>query len=120
MSKEILCNLCGESCIVNNPHNKINIGLINETVTGGFESTPGNGYGALDDCTQYQFSLCEFCLDYIFSNCVIPIKTSDREPFEPKDNPFIPATQRIFQDKWRRFKGESLNEIVKRNLKRKI
>ena len=74
-----LCNLCGLSCVIgpsespaSGPH-----GLIEATVTGGYESTPGNGCGALDDMVRHSFSLCEFCLDWLFSKFNVPVAVDD-------------------------------------------
>lgn len=72
-------------------------GLIDADVMGGYESTPGNGSGALDDMTSYHFSLCEFCLDHLFSNFVIPPKCFNGDIPEA----FIPAAQQIKEDHWR-------------------
>ncbi len=61
MNEQHVCNMCGELCSLGPQRNKG--GLVNQTVDGNYDSTPGNGQGALDDCTSYRFSLCEFCLD---------------------------------------------------------
>jgi hypothetical protein len=73
---DILCNLCALSCDLPtgpaddpkpDPH-----GLIEKEVLGHYASTPGNGHGALDDTTAYKFSLCEWCLDWLFTQFKIP------------------------------------------------
>lgn len=106
------CNLCGHPCGV--PGDR-RMGLVEQTVTGGYHSTPGNGDGALDDLTSYKFSLCEFCLDWLFSRFVIPVETSshmgDVEPFQP-------AEQRVRDDAWRKYKDEFFVEFEKRNAAR--
>jgi len=96
---EITCNLCGELCNLGQwktPH-----GLIESCVSGGYESTAGNGYGALDDGDSYHFSLCEFCLDWLFSRFKIPPTVyefcGNGEP-----NQWSPAKDRVVQDEWRR------------------
>ncbi len=46
MNREILCNLCGLSCVIgtiDSPTRRA-AGLIEATATGGYESTPGNGW----------------------------------------------------------------------------
>ena len=64
--KDFLCNWCDESCSIGPEDNEHNPntphGMIDACVRGHYNSTPGNGYGALDDITSYRFSLCEFCL----------------------------------------------------------
>jgi hypothetical protein len=67
------CNVCGLTCWLGtdgNPSNA-NYGLINASVMGGYESTPGNGEGALDDMTKYTFNVCEFCCDWLFTHMKI-------------------------------------------------
>jgi hypothetical protein len=73
------CNLCGESCLLPLPggdaHGTSNHGLIRALVTGGYFSHPGRFSGALEDMTAYQFSICEFCLDWLFCQAKIPPRT---------------------------------------------
>lgn len=85
---ETLCNMCGESCLLSDSHAHYEdpSGMINEVVSGGWHSTPGNGSGALDDTTSYRFSLCEFCLDWMFKNFKIPPNVSG---FSSEDEPQI-------------------------------
>lgn len=97
--KEVLCNMCGHSCVLyveDTGRNHIG-GMIDQIVHGGFFSTAGNGYGALDDMSFYKFSLCEFCLDWMFSNFKIPV----REYCDAFDEEieFKPAKQRIEEAK---------------------
>lgn len=77
MRNDILCNSCGFSCWLGEDGNGGgNCGLLDAAPMGGYESTPGNGHGTLDDMTEYRFSLCEFCLDALFCDFVIsPIVT---------------------------------------------
>jgi hypothetical protein len=95
------CNLCGLSCVLgceghpaSGPH-----GLVGQAVYGGYESTPGNGHGALDDMTSYRFSLCEWCLDWLFQQFKAPVEVReysawDASPIgDPK--PFVPAEGRV-------------------------
>lgn len=109
------CNLCGHPCGVpageNDPGDQ-RMGLIKQTVVGGYWSTPGNGDGALDDGISYRFSLCEFCLDWLFQRFVIPVSTVP--------SPFRPAEQRVRDDEWRRHKTEFFAEFEKRNASRKL
>ena len=75
-----LCNLCRLTTWVG-PDSEMACseanGLIDAHASGGYESTPGNGHGALDDITTYHFSLCEFCLDWLFSKFMLPVKMTD-------------------------------------------
>jgi hypothetical protein len=99
---EVLCNLCGQSCTLEpGPLGGGPCGLIEAEVRGSYNSTPGNGSGALDDCVKYKFSLCEFCLDWLFWAFVIPVELKDGEapPMTWK-----PAMQRVTEDKWRQQK----------------
>jgi len=99
---EVLCNLCGQSCTLEpGPLGGGQCGLIDAEVSGGYNSTPGNGSGALDDGVKYKFSLCEFCLDWLFWAFVIPVevKDGDAPPMTWK-----PAMQRASEDKWRQQK----------------
>lgn len=119
--EEVFCNLCGLSCVVctaqegyigQNQHG----GLINAKVVGSYHSTPGNGDGALDDCTEYTFSLCEFCLDYLFCKLKIPVKVFDyisgvEEEWESAEN-------RVKNAEWRRHKEEFMKEFNYRNAAR--
>lgn len=112
------CNLCGEPCglVVDHggtPYTE-HMGLFAE-VTGGYESTPGNGQGALDDCTTYRFAICEFCLDWLFTQFKIPPQVSW---MDGTLDPFRPATQRVEEDDWRRMKDEFRIEAARRALLR--
>lgn len=88
LQEDQLCNLCGYSCQLKDPdanyHDNVG-GLIGTIVGGGFDSTPGNGYGAFDDMTSYRFSLCEFCLDWLFAQFKIPVDVWDiMDPANPE------------------------------------
>ena len=75
---EAICNRCGLSCRLPDGHNReANHGLVDCHVDGSYDSTPDNGFGALDDCTRYTFSLCEFCLDWLFTTFRVPPTTRD-------------------------------------------
>lgn len=137
---ETLCNLCGLTCalptgpcddLVMDDH-----GLIACEVMGHYASTPGNGYGALDDCDAYRFSLCEFCLDWLFTQCKIPptveivsLGNCDIHG-NPKVYPRQPvgwrsASQRVKDDEWRhgnRFKSHDAfyAETARRDLARAL
>jgi hypothetical protein len=100
MADAVLCNRCGLSCTVG-PEGSPDAGpagLIGATVVGGYESTPGNGYGALDDGTSYRFSMCEFCLDDLFSTFKIPVTV-----WGNRGQPEIwrSASRRMAEDTWR-------------------
>lgn len=138
--KDTLCNLCGLSCSLGPKDSPAygNHGLIDTTVIGGYESTPGNGWGALDDMDRYRFSLCEFCLDWLFSQFKIPVAMDGPmndyllQPGEsiedglnkrgvvqlmevPQPPPWKPAAQRVAEDDWRKMKQEFFEEAVKRS-----
>jgi len=114
------CNLCGEACAA--PHHADNalspMGLINCTVSGGYDSTPGNGCGALDDSTSYTFSLCEWCLDWLFAQFKHPPTTSDYISPGEDVNPWRPAEERVYLDEWRSQKKEFYAELLRRNAAR--
>ena len=135
--KDILCNMCGLSCSMDystDGQYKGNHGLIEYPVVGGYPSTPGNGDGALDDMTQYEFSLCEFCLDFIFTYFKIPprvcqlrlkpppniITGSPDDVIENESEPFVPAEQRVKNDDWRKLKREFFIKKLERDAARKI
>jgi hypothetical protein len=113
---EAICNLCGLSCILSSGYPEP-YGLINANVHGGYSSTAGNGSGALDDCTSYSFSLCEFCLDWLFSQFKLPVKVSDHLSKIDEETPEIwrPAAKRVVEEDWRRFKDEFFSLYEKHN-----
>ena len=118
MSKK--CNLCGLPCdIYGSIPEEIRTpsGLIDAKVTGGYDSTPGNGFGALDDCTQYQFSLCEWCLDWLFEQFIISPETKEIGAFSADGDKeeWKPARQRVEEDDWRTLKKEFAEEYKRRN-----
>lgn len=110
---EAICNVCGMTCAIKG----FNHGLCDETVHGGYESTPGNGHGALDDLSAYKFSLCEFCLDWLFSRFVVPVTVSSSINDEQEE--WRPASQRVSEDGWRKMKDEFFVEHNKRATARK-
>jgi len=143
---DVICNLCGESCSLGpvygdgkEPYDYN--GLIEETVVGGYNSTPGNGEGALDDMVRYSFSLCEFCLDWLFEQFIVPVavdapmndylmqegETMD-EAMEkrgiiqlmeaPQPPPWKSAAQRVTEDDWRQTKEKFFKEANRRTRKR--
>lgn len=109
-----LCNLCSLSCEIGEYDN---YGLLNAEVSGGYESTPGNGNGALDDTMKYTFSLCEFCLDWLFTQFKIPVRMECYMNSGPPE-PFVPAKDRVISDNWRKMKDEFFTEWHKRNTAR--
>jgi hypothetical protein len=112
-----VCNICGETCVLNKENNVVG-GLVDCTVIGGYFSTAGNGAGALDDTTSYRFSICEFCLDYLFEKMKLPPVVTCLQINEEKL--FKPAAQRVSEDNWRRSYQDTLKEIQRRRLRRKI
>ncbi len=118
---EHLCNLCGLTCSLGvSPHIDRRGGLIEATISGGYESTPGNGYGALDDMTWYKFSLCEFCLDWLFSQFKIPVSTGEPGTLAEVVPPWKPAAERVAEDKWRKWKTEFTFEALQRAMVRSV
>ena len=101
-------------------HNDIAVGgLIDCEVVGGYNSTPGNGNGALDDMTGYRFSLCEFCLDHMFSQFRTPPKLigyiCSEEGVELEGEVFRPAEQRVREDgEWRPMRESFYKEMFLR------
>ena len=112
-SKTTKCNLCGLPCSAGRgKHINHEAGLIKESVLGGYESTPGNGYGALDDGTYYRFSLCEFCLDWLFAQFKIPVGVNDFT--SSKHEVWRPAAERVKKDDWRTGKDVFFKEATRR------
>jgi hypothetical protein len=103
---EVICNLCGLSCRFDTKFSNDNYGLINQSVNCGYESTPGNGHGALDDITWYRFSLCEFCLDWLFAQFKVPVSTGCYAGGDGDDDTtqWRPAQERVNRDDWRKMK----------------
>jgi len=115
---DVLCNRCGLGCAIGCGDLRSLCGLVNAVADGGYESTPGNGHGALDDTTRYTFSLCEFCLDWLFSTFVIPVDVSDYMCPGEKMEPWAPAAERVERDSWRRMKKEFRAEYQRRVMAR--
>jgi hypothetical protein len=93
----VLCNRCGLSCVIG-PEGSQPAGLIKAEVTGSYESTPGNGNGALDDGDKYHFCLCEFCLDWLFTTFKIPVTVCGSDGLVV----WRPAVDRMAEDEWRK------------------
>lgn len=113
---DISCNMCGLSCRLGHdetPSSGLH-GLIYQKIRGYYESTAGNGYGALDDDTTYTFSLCEFCLDWLFSKFQLKVSVSDYSGRQTEQQHFRPAAQRVAEDEWRKMKKEFTEEHDKR------
>jgi len=121
-TKEAICNLCGLSCALGEPgHPAYEMGgLINARVSGGYSSTAGNGRGALDDCTSYHFSMCEFCLDWLFEQFQVPVvQSSYMDAVDEEPEKWAPARIRVARDEWRRGKMEFCEEAERRAIARK-
>lgn len=119
---EVLCNMCGESCLLSDSKESHldYSGLIKQVVSGGYHSTPGNGSGALDDTTNYNFSLCEFCLDWLFKNFKIPPELSHYVGGTDEQETFRSAEERVTNDEWRSQKEKFRSEYERRNSLRKV
>lgn len=81
-------------------------------VVGGYDSTPGNGEGALDDMDRYSFVLCEFCLDHLFQMFRVPPKVEPEWGGGPIQ--FRPAHVRVKEDAWRKQKDRFFAEEKRR------
>jgi len=120
--QEPLCNLCGLTCVLGCEGHPCRAprGLVDAQARGGYLSTAGNGHGALDDMTLYQFSLCEWCLDWLFSQFKIPVSIFDYDPWDgsPEDGtlrPWRSAAERVAADDWRGMKREFAAEAARRD-----
>lgn len=115
------CNLCGLTCDLGPQDRQEGCswegGLLGASVMGGYESTPGNGFGALDDCTSYGFSMCEFCLDWLFEQFRVPVKVQDVHIDDP--DAWRPAAKRVTEDEWRTYKHEFFAEKNRRDAARR-
>ena len=111
------CNFCGEPLQFEEHCERA--GLVDAKVSGGYSSTPGNGSGALDDCTTYEFSICEFCLDWLFTQFKTPPKLTELHG-DPNSIPsFRSATKRVAEDDWRKQKKKFYDEQRRRAALRK-
>lgn len=107
-----LCNVCGLTCGLPESGDEDGAyGLIRAAVSGGFSSTAGNGHGALDDGETYIFSLCEFCLDWLFEQFKIPVYVDNYMTGDIPE-PWRPAARRVAEDAWRRQKESTLADIA--------
>lgn len=73
ITKDILCNKCGESCTPK--FSKAFCGLIEVEVYGNYHSE------VLEDLKKYTFSICEKCLDIMFAEFIIHPKTDIYNPW---------------------------------------
>lgn len=73
---DVICNKCGCSLKQRQIYNNENtfLGAIDLVVCGNYGSTH------LEDLHEYQFSLCETCLDKLFKSFKIPV-TKEEKPF---------------------------------------
>ena len=114
-----ICNLCGLSCLLTEYNHiygtqySVPSGLINITAVGGYHSTPGNGVGALDDMSAYKFSMCEFCLDWLFTQFKMPPYLYDHTVDDL--GVFVPAEERVKNDEWRKDKETFFAEKKRRD-----
>ena len=67
---DVICNKCGNSCRPKE-YNTDFYGLIEATVTGGFDSP------ALADACAYTFSMCEPCLKELFDSFKFSVDVTD-------------------------------------------
>lgn len=96
-----LCNLCGLPRWVGYTETDGELGGVAMRAEGGYYSTPGNGSGALDDMTVYCFALCEFCLDFMFSQFVIPVDVECRLDESGHKTEWRPAMNRVLDRTFR-------------------
>jgi len=80
MSDNKVCNKCGKSYVLKMDFGKgekeYSYGLIDARVFGSYHSP------ILDDCTSYQFSLCESCLVDLFDSFINPPIVYDVTAFD--------------------------------------
>lgn len=107
-----VCNGCGCECNLCEDMFDVPVlgGLIDATVRGTYFSTPGNGSGALEDVTNYGFSLCEFCLDWLFQQFRLPPRV-----WPDGVSSWRPAKQRVLEDAGRTGKEEFFQEAARRD-----
>lgn len=110
---ETVCNLCGLSLHIGEGDCARASGLVQASVDGGYESTPGNGSGALDDTLNYEFSMCEFCLDWLFGQFVVPVRVTDYMTGELQPA-WKPAAERVAEDDWRKVKEKFADMAARR------
>ena len=87
---DVLCNMCGESCLASehkalpdeHPNRREFYGLIEKEISGGYSSTH------LGDMTSYRFSLCEGCLRKVFDSFKIPVEV--KTEYTPD---YVPETE---------------------------
>lgn len=114
-AKDHVCNLCGESCMLYRGDGFLDVGgLDHARATGGYFSTPGNGGGALDDTLAYTFSICEFCLDWLFEQFKVPVQVTCYMGTSTEPLPWVPAADRVRQDEWRGQKEKFFAEQERR------
>lgn len=97
-----VCNMCGLECQIKfeengevNENSEIYNSILTDfAASGGYDSTPANGYGALDDGSNYSFSLCEFCLDHLFEKFKIAPKITSYMYYNGEEE-FLPAETRV-------------------------
>lgn len=86
---DVLCNKCGNSCFnyFYAPPDEDRSqwagnadGLIEKCADGSY------GSKILEDCTNYQFSLCEKCCNDLFGTFKIPVKITRRDDFHPRNH----------------------------------
>ena len=96
------CNLCGLTCRLCDHEHSNSGGLERYTVSGNYDSTAGNGGGALDDGDTYTFSLCEWCLDWLFAQFKVLPEMGNNYHHEPDGSPaWSPAAVRVSTEEWR-------------------
>lgn len=110
-AKSPKCNLCGESTYLGEHTPESGLDAV---VSGGYDSTAGNGHGALDDMASYQFTLCEFCLDWLMSQFRIPPLIVDYGTGDDLGE-FRPAAERVEKDSWRKMRDVFFTEKNKRD-----
>lgn len=115
-NKDYTCNMCGLSCTLREEPYHASGGFINLRVSGGYESTPGNGNGTLDDLDQYTFSMCEWCIDNMFQQFKIPPRVQSYNCDTTEQ--YVPAQERVLNESWRTFKKEFFDEYKKRHIAR--
>lgn len=113
---ERTCNLCGCGCgdgFKKGPLN-FNKGLIDATVTGGYSSP------IIPDMTSHTFSLCEYCVVWLFDVFLIKHKFTDLDPQDEssqaewpyhRDRRSEPSDEEKRRDQIRRFRLKNVHGI---------
>lgn len=102
------CNWCGFTCTMNPDHANLrgSYGMINVTADGGY------GSDVLLDATRHRFSLCEYCLDHLFSQFTKPPGLEDYMSGTLLKQPWMSLVDRLNNEGDHGISAERMAEIV--------